>query len=208
MKGLIIVGAGGHSRPIIATALLQGRWCVSGVVDISFYGQKETILDIPVLGGLKVIETFDPTLTDVFIAIGNNDERRGVYNSLEKKGYQFPSIVHPTAFICDSAVMGKGNYVGPFAHLGPNVCVGNGNILNTSANLEHEVRVEDFSQVAPNAVICGRSQIGSCVFIGANATVIEQLVITHGTVIGAGSVIVKDVLEPNKKFVGVPGRII
>jgi len=208
MKKMIIVGAGGHARPVIATTRLLGLWVLSGVIDLAFHGQCESILGVPVIGGFEVLRACDSSVTDVFVAIGRNEERKRVYADLFSQGYALPNIVHPTAYVDMSVQLGRGNYIGPFAHIGPNVCLGDANIVNTHANLEHEVDVGDFSQVAPNAVVCGRSVIGSEVFVGANATVIERLTVSSATFIGAGSVIIKDILIPNQKFLGVPGRSI
>jgi len=208
MRNMMIVGAGGHARPVIAATKLLGKWVLSGVIDLAFQGQIEAILDVPVVGGVEVVKACNPSLMDVFIAIGCNKERSGVYVDLSKKGYALPNIVHPTAYVDKSVQLGQGNYIGPFAHVGPNVCIGDANIVNTCANLEHEVHVGNFSQFAPNSVVCGRTKIGSNVFVGASATIIERLTVSDLTLIGAGSVIVNDILIPNQRFLGVPGRCV
>jgi sugar O-acyltransferase (sialic acid O-acetyltransferase NeuD family) len=208
MKNLLIIGTGGHARPIIATAKMKSKFNICGLIDIDFNGKNESILDIPVLGGAEVISDYEPSSTAVIIAIGDNKTRKKKYLEVLRKGYELPNLIHPAAYVSESVNLGKANYIGPLSHLGPNVIIGNANIVNSYANIEHEVTMGNFSQVAPNSVVCGRCIIGNNVFIGANSTVIEQLTISNGTYIGAGSVIVSSINQPNKKFIGVPGRMV
>lgn len=208
MKNLLIIGTGGHARPIISTAKQQIDFNICGLIDISFNGQNESILDIPVLGGNEVLLDYGTSSTAIIIAIGDNKLRKKIYLEILKKGYDIPTLIHSTAYVSEFVNLGHGNYIGPFSHLGPNVSIGNANIVNSCANLEHEVIIGDYSQVAPNSVICGRCNIGDNVFIGANSTVIEQLTISNDTYIGAGSVIVSSIHQSGKKFLGVPGRMV
>lgn len=53
--------------------------------------------------------------------------------------------------------------------------------------------------------VCGNCRIGDGVFLGAGATVIEQIQIGPGVVVGAGATVVKDLIEPGV-YVGTPAR--
>ena len=50
-------------------------------------------------------------------------------------------------------------------------------------------------------------QIGNNVFIGANSVVIGEIIIGDGAIIGAGSVVTKDV-PPNAIVIGNPAKVI
>lgn len=73
--------------------------------------------------------------------------------------------------------------------------------------------IGDNCKIGQNVTIGGRSgftvlpTIEDDVEIGANALILGPITIGHGSVIGAGSVIIKDV-PPHSVVVGNPGRII
>ena len=78
-------------------------------------------------------------------------------------------------------------------------------ILNSGSIVEHDCMIGDFTHIAPGAVLCGRVEIGSEAFIGANTTIANCRRIGKGSLIGAGSVVVKDIGE-HKKAYGNPCR--
>ena len=171
MKRLIVVGAGGHARAVIDAAYASKEWIVEGVVDLKFDGTSEEVLGVPVIGGAEMIPMFEREDYWFFVAIGGNHERFHVSESLKKFQVKYANVIHPLSYVSSSASLGVGNFLGAFSNIGPSVSIGSFCIVNTSANLEHEVSVGDFSQFAPHAVVCGRSFVGSKVFLGTNAAV-------------------------------------
>ncbi|MEK6882663.1 MAG: DapH/DapD/GlmU-related protein, partial [Nanoarchaeota archaeon] len=59
--------------------------------------------------------------------------------------------------------------------------------------------------VRPGAVICGNVEIGDEVFIGANATILPGIKICSNVMIGAGSVVTKNI-EHFGVYAGNPCR--
>lgn len=93
---------------------------------------------------------------------------------------------------------------------------------------EFGVNIGDYVMIAPNCVIAsgthnfkqrdkpmrfsgsytkGPIKIGNDVWIGANCTILDGITICNGAVIGAGSVVNKDV-KPYNIVAGVPAKII
>jgi len=60
--------------------------------------------------------------------------------------------------------------------------------------------------VAPRAVLGGGVVLGDRVHIGLGASVIQYVKIAANVIIGAGSLVVRDCLEPGK-YVGVPAKL-
>ena len=56
-----------------------------------------------------------------------------------------------------------------------------------------------------NVALCGRVKIGSQVFIGAGASVLPGVNICDNVIIGAGSVVNKDITERGT-YVGAPAK--
>ena len=59
MKKLVIIGAGGHGRAVISTAMQQKEWEVHGVIDVNYHQQEEEILGVPVIGGKELIASLN-----------------------------------------------------------------------------------------------------------------------------------------------------
>jgi len=206
MKKLVVIGAGGHSRAVISTAIEQQEWDIQGVVDISYHQQEEDILGVPVVGGVDLLSLYNCKEIFLAVAIGDNDQRKSLIEEIVQRGFDIPNIVHPSAHVSRSVTIGTGNYIGPMAHLGPCVTIGNGNIINTHANIEHETVIGSYNHIAPSSVLCGRVCVEEQVLVGANATVLDGRCIVEKATIGAGSVITKNIVEQGLTVVGVPGR--
>ena len=153
--------------------------------------------------GLKAL-----TQEDFFIAIGNNNTRKAVYNNLAVRNLLPVNAIHATAVIDDSAQIARhGVMIAPNVSINALAIVGIGVICNTYAVIEHECVIADFAHIGPGAVLCGNVTVGENSFIGAKSVVRENINIGKNVIIGAGSVIVKDIPD-NMKVAGNPARII
>lgn len=199
-----IIGAGGHSRVVISLLRSLPKWDPQIIIDINFSGQEETIMGIPVVGGLDDLKAYTEIKT-CLIAIGNNSERRAIFERLLADGYSIPSVVSPTAFVDETAQLGVGVFVGPLSFLGPMATVDDNSILNTGSVVEHESKVGKHSHIAPNATIAGRCIIGDEVLVGLNATLLPNVSVVSKSTVGAMSLMTKSTTTEGT-FIGVPAR--
>jgi len=175
---LTIHGKGGHGRVVAAAVRLTGR-------EVRFTDDAGC--------------TFPDKDAEAIIAIGDNRVRR-----MRDSG-TLVTVVHPTAFVDGSAILGSGVFVGPFALVHVGAKVGRGAIVNSGAIVEHDCVVGDWAHLAPAAVLCGTVTVGEGAWVGANAVVREGLRIAPWAVIGCGSVVIRDIAEPGV-YVGNPAR--
>ena len=63
-------------------------------------------------------------------------------------------------------------------------------------------------QLEPNVVIGNDVNFSDNVFIGANSTIIERIIIQENIFIGASSLVIDNNLKPNLRYAGVPAKII
>lgn len=130
-------------------------------------------------------------------------------------------MVHPTAFVHETASLigdvhiGPGCYVGPFASLRGDfgrIVVGKGSNIQDSCVVhafpDKETRLEPSSHIGHAAVLHG-CHIGSFTLIGIGACVLDGAVIGEDSLVGAGSVVTAGTLIPRKSLVlGSPARVI
>lgn len=144
--------------------------------------------------------------SEFFIAIGNNNIRQKVFNSLALMDLYPGNVIHPSAIIDSSAKIAKqGVMISANVVINPLAIIGTGAICNTGCIIEHECVVADFAHIAPGAVLCGNVKVGCNSFVGANAVVRQGVTIGNNVTIGAGAVVLKDVPD-NVTVIGVPAK--
>jgi acetyltransferase-like isoleucine patch superfamily enzyme len=85
--------------------------------------------------------------------------------------------------------------------------IGKNCYLNVNAVVDHECIIGDGVHIMGSAYIAGRVKIHNYASIGANSTVLPDLQIGEGAIVGAGSVVTKDV-KPYNVVVGNPAKFL
>jgi len=150
---------------------------------------------------------------DWIVAIGDVVQRRRVLAALAGSGRMDAtaasggpaSVIHPDASISPSATVGPGTFVGPLAVVHSRARVQPHGVINSGAIVEHDCEIGENVHVAPGAVLGGSVHVGFDTLIGLGARVLPGIRIGSGCIIGAGAVIIRDVVD-GQRVVGVPGR--
>lgn len=192
---LIMLGAGGHAKVLLSLAQASGL-NVIGVCDPELAEQgRDQWRGVRVLGGDEALDAFDPASVGLINGIGQlvgSTGRRKVFERLKARGFRFPVLVHPTAWIDPSAVLNEGAQVMAGAVIQADTSVGLNSIINTQASLDHDCYLGAHVHVAPGATLCGNVQVQDRAFIASGATVIQGLTVEEGAVVGAGTVLVRN----------------
>ena len=204
---IIIYGGGGHGKSVLELLEALGTFFVVGFVDDGIpKGSK--ILDIPILGDLDILPKLYQEGARLAVnavgGIGNVRIRQVVFNRLIHAGYDFPTLIHPTAFIETSANVSPGVQVFPQAYIGSDAEIGFGSIINTGAIISHECELGDIVSISPGAVLAGGVRVGEGALIGMGVTVNLGVNIGVGVKVGNGATVKADV--PDGGIVGA-GKI-
>lgn len=197
-KAVILIGGGGHAKVIIDCIRAEGNEVVGVLDDGLEPGTK--VLDVPVLGKTKDYGRF--TNNFFLIAIGNNDVRRRISESMD---VQWHTAVHPSAVISEHSRIGPGTVIMPGAVINACTQIGAHCIINTGAIIEHDNRIEDYVHISPGAALGGTVKVGQGSHVGIGAAVKNNIQICSNCILGAGAVIVKNITEPGT-YVGTPAR--
>ena len=206
MKGLLIIGAGGHGKVIADIASTLGKWDQIAFVDDKYPDLKQ-VLDWPVIGGMEDFRKHRQEYPDVFVAVGDNAVRQKITTWSEEAGFHLPTLIHPRASVSRLAVIGAGTVINSQSAVNANAKIGKGCIVNTGATVGHDCVLGDFVHVAPGASLAGETVIGEGCWIGMRSAIIEQLTLGKGVVIGAGAIVIRNIPD-NKLVVGIPAKII
>lgn len=138
------------------------------------------------------------------IAIGNNQNRKKVAEKLGDVNYL--TVISDTAITSGNSDIEKGSQILHNAVIQIGTKIGKHCIVNTSASIDHDCILEDFTFVGPNATLCGKVHIGEESFIGAGSVILPGIKIGKNCMIGAGSVVTKDIPD-NSIAYGNPAKI-
>lgn len=207
LKPLIIIGAGGHAKVVLDTALSIG-YQVLGLADANRKLHGEYVLGIEVSGDDEWVQSHAPNTVLLAMGIGSTAEtgpRRGVYEAFVAKGYEFAILIHPSAVIGRDVEVEVGTVVMARAVIQPGCRVGQNTIVNTGAQIDHDGRIGAHSHIAPGAVLSGNVTVGQGAHVGTGATVIQSIYIGNDSVIAAGALVIQNTPN-NSKIMGIPGR--
>ena len=163
----------------------------------------------PILGKMYDVLDFlrDSRINKVFVTIGENAKRKELFDYVYKEFPQaFFNIVSPDAqILTPESIVGVGNFIGHGAFVGSKARIANNIVINTRAVVEHHSQIDSHCNIAPSVTINGLCHLEEEVYVGSSATLIQVLTIASKTMIGAGAVVVKSILEPGT-YVGVPAK--
>lgn len=208
-RPLVLLGAGGHARVLAALARAAGR-PVLGVCDPALAASAVSRWeDLDVLGDDGALDGLPPDRVTLMLGVGQlavGTLRERLYAAWRARGYDFPALVHPTAWVAPGVVLGDGVQVMAGAVLQPGCEIGENSIINTRAGVDHDCGIGRDVHVAPGATLCGTVTVEDGAFIGAGATVIQGLRIGARAVVGAGVTLVRD-LAPTTTVLGAGNRL-
>tara|TARA_R110002072_G_scaffold1989_3_gene16440 strand:- start:1873 stop:2481 length:609 start_codon:yes stop_codon:yes gene_type:complete len=200
MKEIYVFGKGGHAKVIIDVIEKTEGISVKGIIDKDV-AENETFLDYPVYPELAVSTL---KIKYAIVGVGSGEIRKAI---MEKNSHlNFISLVHPSAQIGKDVVIEDGVVVMAGAVVNPCTILKKGSLVNTSASVDHDCEIGEYSSISPGATLGGGVILGELVNIGLGACLIQQIQVGVKTTIGAGSVVLKNI-DPNSIAFGVPCQI-
>jgi sugar O-acyltransferase (sialic acid O-acetyltransferase NeuD family) len=207
VRNLVIVGAGGFARETAAAATAAGRQ-VLGFVDDDPALHGTTRSGVPILGSVDSVRE----LTDaaVVVCVGNPRNytaRKSIVERLGLPAERYTTVVHPSASIGAGSVVGPGSVLLAGAVLTADVTVGSHVAVMPQVVLTHDDRVADYATVASGVRLGGGVVLEAGAYVGAGALVREGVTIGAWSLVGLGSVVLRDV-PPGQVWAGNPARLL
>jgi len=207
---ILIIGAGGHARSALNLLQRHGGYTPIGFVD-SVNGPGTRVYGLEVLGAEEDLSCICQhySLNHLLVAVGDNFSREVITSRIRKKlpNINFPNLVDPSAVVSSDAKLESGVLVFAQAHVGAGCTLGQGSIVNTRSSLDHDCSLDAYASLAPGAITGGHVHIGARSFIGLGALVIQKVRIGNDTVVGAGSLVLRDFPDCIVSY-GSPAKIV
>ncbi len=209
MKRIILVGAraDGQAGVVLDIAREFGLFEVVGFLDDNASLHDTCVLGLRVFGGVAdaVQVAREQNIDGFHLCIGDNTFREKCFRMIVSAGLNVVNVIHPSAVVSKSCVLGCGVFIGPGVVLTHNVQVGDNVIINTASTVDHDNVLEDGVFLGPGCHLAGRVKVRRGAFLGTGAAVIPDVVVGEYAVVGAGAVVIREVVA-RTKVVGVPAN--
>ena len=210
-KNLYIIGAGGLGREIenslLSISETERDWQLKGF--LHEYVDESPLINYPstlqILGGWR-----DYKFTDndyCIIGTGDCEWRKKTYNSLKNR-VNIYTFIHPSSYVYMFTNIGEGTVIMANCFISTNIEIGKACFVNVGTQIGHDVKVGNFTSIMSQVEIGGWCELGEKVFVGSKATVISKRKICNETIVGAGSVVVRNISHPQTVFGNPAERLI
>ncbi|MFI0427147.1 MAG: acetyltransferase [Flavobacterium sp.] len=206
---MLIVGAKGFAKEV-----LEVLHQLNQIENLVFYDDVNN--DIPdllynqfqVLRTKEIVADYFRTIDNRFtIGIGNPFLRNKLVDQFEQIGGVFTSTISPLAQIGHFGnTIGEGCNIMTGVIITNDIKIGQGVLINLNCTIGHDSKIGDFVELSPGVHISGNCTIGDYCNIGTNATILPKITIGKNVIVGAGSVVTKDVPD-NCLVVGIPAVV-
>lgn len=206
---LIIVGAGGMGREVyswLAQVIYgKGGYVIKGFIDDNPNALGNRSYPVDVIGS---ISEYTPNAEEqLILSILDPKVKKQIAESLIQKGAEFFPLIHPTAVIGKNVKLGKGTIICPYCILTNDIEMGDFVFMNTNSTIGHDSKIGDYTSINGKVEITGECKIGAVCLFGVGAKLIPGRKIVDGVTVGAGSVVVRNIVSPKTVF-GNPAKSI
>jgi sugar O-acyltransferase (sialic acid O-acetyltransferase NeuD family) len=205
MKALIY-GSGAQGRVTLDALRATDRHAEIEFVDDNPAKWGTSVDGVWIGGGFEEVARAGGEERAIIAALGDPVKRLALTMKAKERGLRLLNVVHPSAVVSASAVLGEGSFVAAHATVCAGAHLGAAVIVNTGAVVEHDSVVEDGAQVAPGALLGARVTVERGAFVCMRATVLPRVRIGAFSVVAASALVTRDV--PSGALVaGAPARV-
>lgn len=209
MDSVILVGGGGHAKAIIEIITMKKKYHIVGITDNNPDKMVKSISKVPIIGNDGILQTyFQKGIKRAFISLGNAGDTRArinLYYMLKEIGFELINVIHPSAIISESLIMGTGNALMAGSIINAYTSFGNNCIINTGSIIEHDCIIENHVHISTGAKLAGHVKVKEGTHIGIGAVIKQGITIGSQVIVGAGAIVLKDIPD-NMVCAGIPAR--
>ena len=202
MKNILIIGARGYGREHHEGLKLYPGYNKDFVIKGFLDDKQDALNDFPGYAPiLSSVEDYEIQEGDVFIcALGDAQIKTKYIQLIKNKGGCFMTLIHPAAIVHDKVEVGEGVIISQFCSISPNVKIGDFTTIQPFSNFGHDTQIGKFCSIESYTFLGGFAQVGDLVTLHTRATILPHIKVGDGSIVGAGSVVIKNVKENTTVF--------
>jgi sugar O-acyltransferase (sialic acid O-acetyltransferase NeuD family) len=195
-KRILLFGGGNQVHYTLDIIEKENKYDVVGIID-SVHPIGEDRYGYKVLGRQENLQDVvkEHNIDAGIITIGDNWSRFKVYQSITEQmpSFEFVNAIHPSVIIGNNVNIGFGVVMMAGVIVNPLAKIGNFTFFATGCQVEHDCIIEDYASVSAGSVMGGYVTIGKFSAITLGVTILDRLTIGENSVIGSGSLVLKNV---------------
>jgi sugar O-acyltransferase (sialic acid O-acetyltransferase NeuD family) len=185
----------------------EPTWEIVGFIDDNQELVNARIYDYKVLGNHEYLKQHISRFPDVYIFNNVNnsiDVHKLIGKRIDALKVKVASLIHPD-INTEYVTIGKGVFIPQGCIIGCNTIIGDYVTFRYGAIISHDVKIGDYTFIGPGAVCTSHTVIEPETYFGACSTTINGVTIGRGSVVGASTLINKNV-PPGATVIGIPAR--
>lgn len=210
MKNVVLFGGGNQAHYTADIIEKEKKYKIIGIID-SKHQVGTTLHGYPVIGRQEDIGELVVTysIDGGIVTIGDNWSRYRIVRQIESllPTFQWFNAIHPSVIIGNGVNIGVGVVAMAGCIINPRTKIGNFTFFATGAQIDHDCEVNDYASVSAGSLTGGYVVLGKFSALTLGVTVLDRLKIGENCLIGAGSLVLKDVPD-NVVAYGTPCRVI
>ena len=207
-KKLFIIGAGDFGREMESWLLLlpdfNKNWIIVGYLDNNMEALNGFPSDYKVIGNPLEYEFAADDFA--LMCVTNPSDKQYLVENLREK-VNFFSFIAPTAIIGKYTKIGEGCIILFNSIISANVVMGDFVTINVGSQIGHDCIIGSFCSLMSSVDLGGCVKLGERVFMGTNSTIIPRRSVADNILIGAGSIVFKNLSKPGT-YLGNPATLL
>jgi sugar O-acyltransferase (sialic acid O-acetyltransferase NeuD family) len=130
-----------------------------------------------------------------------------LYDLFNLEKGKFINLIHSSSKVSNYSNIGVGLRIEPYSYVAPKTKIGDFVNINRNVSIGHHCNISNYVSINPGCNISSNVIIGQCSEICVGSTIIDGIEIGKNTIIGAGSVVTKNIPD-NVIAYGNPCKII
>lgn len=188
VKGVLIVGARGLGKEIAGYISASDDYSLVGFLDEL---ETQDLLGYPVYHP----DRYEGDCRDAIFAIGYPHHKPGILEKYAHCELNWITYIHPAAVVSPFATIGVGCTIAPFAVIAGDCCLSDFVHCGSHAALGHDVQVDAYSSIMPQACIAGGAHLGRQSLVAIGAKILPDMQVGEMSRVSAGAIVTKNIPE-------------
>jgi sugar O-acyltransferase (sialic acid O-acetyltransferase NeuD family) len=205
MKQLLIIGARGFGREIFFTAMqclgYGTTFTIKGFLD----DKADALAGLPGYAPIiSSVENYVVQKNDVFTcALGSVKQKRHYVEMIKSKGGIFQKLIHSSAIIFPTTVIGEGCVFCPNVQITVDVKIGDYTTVMSNSLIGHDAKIGSYCHLGVASFLGGHTELDDGVTLHPGAKVVPYKKVGAWATVGIGSVVLSNV-KPGVTVFGMP----
>lgn len=133
--------------------------------------------------------------------------RESIFLNLKKNKFNISTFIHKSSILIGKNKIGEGSIIYPNCYIGYKTDIGNCVVIQSNSAIEHHNVIKSFVDINPGVITGGFSKIEKRTTIHLGTKIINKITIGKDIIVGAGSLVLKNLSKKGLYF-GSPAKFI